>query len=210
MQSTNKSLAVETTAIFAEDQYGFLKQVSPPLFEYTVEYKKKQSTNKAMVWLRLGWLSAHIPVNELNMFNVVDIGAGNGIFVSEGQSLFKRIVPFDLVGESISSTELNSTAWDMVVLSDVLEHYPDIDDFWTLPFKYALVSFPETPRHGMNLLHWRHYKPGEHLYMLDSLHFTDWVKKHGASIVAQGCPEDLIRRRWDSNFVNITTFLIKK
>lgn len=210
MQNTNNQAAVKLGIPFAEDKYGFLKQVDPKPFDYTVEYKRKQSTNKAMSWLRLGWLSAYIPVDKLKEFNAVDIGSGNGIFVNEGQSIFKRIVPYDLVGESIEDTELYSTNWDVVILSDVLEHYHNIDDFWTLPFKYAMVSFPETPRHGMNLLKWRHYKPNEHIYMLDSPNFVKWLQVHGAEVMAKGCPEDLLRRRWNNKFVNISTFLIRR
>ena len=195
---------------FAEDKYGFLKQVDPKPFEYTLDYKAKQSTNKAMAWLRLGWLAAYLPINQLREFNAVDIGSGNGIFVQEGQSIFKRIVPYDLAGESIEDTELYSTVWDLISMADVLEHYHNIDDFWTLSFKYAMVSFPETPQHGMNLSKWRHYKLNEHIYMLDSVNFAKWVETHGATVMAMGCPEDLIRRRWNNRYVNISTFLIKR
>jgi len=195
---------------FSEDRYGFLKQIDPEPFKYTAEYKNKQSTNNAMSWLRLGWLSAQIPFDQIKKFNTVDIGSGNGIFVNEGRSVFKRIVPYDLTGESISETELYSTAWDLVVMSDVLEHYHNIDDFWTLSFQYAMVSFPETPRSRMNLEHWRHYKPNEHIYMLNTNSFIDWVKNHGCSVVAYGTPEDMIRCRWDDAQPNITTFLIKR
>ena len=208
----DKTSILEESAqpVFKEDQHGFLKQQNPQPYTYSVEYKQKQSTNSNMAWLRLGWLASQLPVNLLNTFSCVDIGSGNGAFIKEGQSVFKTIVPYDLCGESIEEADLYDTNWDMIVLSDVLEHYPNIDDFWTLPFKYAMVSFPETPRTGMNLSKWRHYKPDEHIYMLDSVNFVKWVQSHGAHIVAQGFPEDLIRKRWNSELPNISTFLIKR
>lgn len=196
------------THTFLPDSNGFLKQENPQPFNYSVDYKQKQSTTSQMAWLRLGWLAAQLPYNLLKTYKCVDIGSGNGIFTKEGTNVFKHIVPYDLSGESIEESELYSTNWDIVFLSDVLEHYPNIDDFWNLPFKYAMVSFPETPK--MNLSKWRHYKPDEHIYMLNSQNFIKWVQKNNAHVVAKGNPEDCIRKPWDNELPNISTFLIKR
>jgi hypothetical protein len=196
------------TIEYKTDKYGFLKQQNTQPFDYSLDYKAKQATNSKMAWLRLGWLSALIPYEELRDFNVVDIGAGNNCFVREAEKVFKRIVPYDLTGESIADTELYSTVWDLLVMSDVLEHYQDIDDLWELQFKYALISYPETP--DIDLERWRHYKPNEHIYCLNRPDFYRWVMGHGYYVVASGSPEDILRHRWDPDFVNITTVLIKR
>jgi len=194
---------------FVLDENGFYKQVDPKPFKYDVGYKEKQSTNKEMAWLRLGWLSNHIPFEALTDFNVVDIGAGNGVFVEEGKKVFKRIVPYDLAGDSIEDTELYSTTWDLIVMSDVLEHYHSIDDLWTIPFRYALISFPETPpTDEVDITTWRHYKPDEHIYMMNRWDFRKWVEKNGCSVLGCGSPEDFLRKRWDKDYINISTFLI--
>lgn len=194
---------------FMRDSYGFLKQQNPQPFDYTLAYKARQSTNPAMSWLRLGWLASHISVPVLKTFNAVDIGAGNLTFVKEAAKVFRRVVPFDLAGESISKEELYDTEWDILVLSDVLEHYEDIDDLWKLKFRYALISFPETPE-NMDLRTWRHYKPNEHIYMLNAGSFSSWVSRWDGLVVAAGCPEDLLRKRWHPDKVNISTFLIRR
>lgn len=195
--------------VYSRDRYGFLKQQQPQPFEYDPQYKQKQSTNPQMSWLRLGWLSAQIPFEWMRTFNVVDIGAGNGSFVAEGKKVFRRCVPYDVAGDSISDTELYTTAWDLIVMSDVLEHYHDIDEFWTLNFRYAMISFPEAPA-SLALEQWRHYKPNEHIYCLDFVRFCKWVTGHGHKVMASGCPEDMIRRRWNRDEINITTVLIEK
>lgn len=194
---------------FIPDANGFLRQVNPKPFEYTLDYKARQSTNPAMAWLRLGWLAAHIPYDTLRTFTAVDIGSGNGTFVREAAKVFKRCVPYDLRGESITDKELYHTHFDLICMSDVLEHYHDVNDLWALSFDYAMISFPETPCNiPVNI--WRHYKPNEHLYMMTAKAFKPWVEKHGYEVVASGCPEDMIRSRWDDAHVNISTFLIKR
>jgi hypothetical protein len=197
-------------AIFAKDKHGFLKQQEAIEFDYNEKYKKNQNTNLAMVGLRINFLSKYIPYEELQQFHAVDVGAGNNQFVTQTQTLFKRIVPYDLVGESITEDELYFRHWDLVVLSDVLEHYSDIDDFWRLSFTYALISYPEAPGEAITLSQWRHFKPNEHLYILNKEAFTRWVESHGCQVIAQDTPEDAIRTRWNPDYPNISTFLIHR
>jgi len=193
------------------DENGFLKQVDPKPFDYSLDYKAHQSTNTAMTWLRLGWLSSHLSYGRLRHMTAVDIGAGNGSFVREAASVFERIVPYDLAGESIDDVELYETKWDMIVMSDVLEHYDDIDKLWGLNFKYGMISFPETPNpEEHDLSRWRHLKPNEHIYLMTRVKVEAWVKKHGYEVVGCGCPEDMIRTRWQADKVNISTILIKR
>ena len=215
MSEKSDTLPLGTVSI-ADEQYsldsnGFLKQDNPKPFTYSLDYKAHQSTNTAMIWLRLGWLSGYLSYGRLRHMTAVDIGAGNGSFVRESASVFKRIVPYDLAGESIDDIELYETKWDLIILSDVLEHYDDIDKLWGLNFKYAMISFPETPNHEEHdLSRWRHLKPNEHIYLLTLEKVKAWVQKHGYAIVGSGCPEDMIRTRWQADKVNISTILIKR
>ena len=206
MTPTNKT---DIDIKYTRDKHGFLKQMNPKPFDYNLSYKASQSTNIAMSWLRLGWLLSNLFYGRIRHFNMVDIGSGNGSFVDEARKVFKRAVPYDLAGKSIDESELYSTRWDVVVMSDVLEHYSDIDMFWTLQFKYAMISFPETPK-DYPLEDWKHYKPNEHIYCLNRESFEKWVKANGCEVIASGCPEDAIRKRWDNKKVNVSTFLIKR
>lgn len=193
---------------FTQDKYGFFKQVDPKPFEYDMEYKDKQGTTPEMSWLRLGWLIAHLGY-QASGFNVVDVGSGNGSFVQEGKKAFTRCVSYDLCGKSITEGELYSTDWDLVVLSDVLEHFHNIDDLWKMKFRYAFISFPEMPL-DLDVTEWRHYKPDEHIYMLTLEKVVKWAEVHGYNVLAKGCPEDFIRTRWDNRDVNISSVLLSR
>jgi len=199
---------------FARDEFGFWKQVDPSPFVYTEEYKSRQSTNEAMSFLRLGWLAAHLGLSEMKKMRAVDVGCGNGEFVKHAQNFFSRAVGYDVAGNSISERELAETEWDLVVLSDVLEHYSDIDDLFDLKWKFAFVSFPETPRvddwRELQSMGFRHFKPDEHLWMMNSLGFREWSARLGAETIAEDCFEDAIRTRWDPRVRNISSFLLKR
>lgn len=196
---------------YSRDKYGFLKQDNPQPFDYSLAYKEKQSTNPRMSWLRLGWLSASIPYDRLCKMSAVDIGSGNGNFVRESSNVFKEVKPYDVTGESIDDVELYGRHWDLVVLSDVLEHYDDIDKFWGLNFEWAMISFPETPNPDkFDLSRWRHFKPNEHIYLLTADRFLNWVVSHNCEVIAYSNFEDALRTRWDSSLPNISTFLIRR
>lgn len=192
---------------YSYDSYGFLKQVNPEPFNYDVAYKYKQSTNIEMVKLRLGYLALHLK-EDFSKMRAVDIGAGNNVFINYASHYFKSIVPYDLDGESISKEELHTTHWDIIFLTDVLEHFTDIDDLWKINFNYAYISFPEYPK-DYPLDKYKHCKVNEHIYQLNEEGFTKFVKGK-AEIIAISYPEDLIRTRWDENYRNITSVIIKR
>ena len=200
---------------FERDHYGFWRQVDPQPFVYTEEYKSRQSTNEAMSFLRLGWLSANLGgYDAMKSMEVVDIGCGSGEFVKHAKKFFRRAVGYDVVGDSITRGELETFRWDMVVLSDVLEHFERIDDLFALHWKYAFVSFPETPAvsdwRELCDAKFRHFKPDEHLWMMNSDGFEVWARSRGAEVVDRGNFEDAIRTRWDASKPNISSFLLKR
>jgi len=196
------------------DQYGFIKQVDHHDFEYSIEYKEKQSTNLQMSFLRLGWLAAHFDYAHLKSFKMVDVGCGSGVFAKFSQDVFRRVYCYDVVGASISAEILYGEQWDLVVLSDVLEHFQDIDRLFDMHWRYAMVSFPETPNVATfdELRAWKHFKPNEHLYYLTLEGVKSWVENKGKTtkVIANSNFEDLIRVRWDEGKPNITTVLIER
>jgi len=195
------------------DENGFVKQKEHDHFPYTVEYKKRQGTNVEMCYLRLGWLSAYFSYEEMKEMNVVDIGCGSGIFVKCCTGKFKKIVGYDVVGESISKRELYNVHWDLIVLSDVLEHFENIEDLFKIKWNYAMISFPETPKYENfeELKLWRHFKPNEHLYYLDLDNIIRWFEKNrDVEVVQTGNFEDLIRTRWNEEKTNISTVLVRR
>lgn len=198
--------------VFANSKYGFWKQINPEKFEYSQQYKQKQSTNENMAYLRIGWLSSFFDYEQLSKLTVVDIGSGNGTFVDVGKNVFGKCVGYDVCGESITQQELNETKWDMIVLSDVLEHFDNIDDLYKLNWKYAFISFPETPKDvktQSDLEKWKHFKPNEHLWCLNLNGFIEWATDNQCEIIGYSNTEDIIRSRWNKEQPNITSVLLK-
>jgi hypothetical protein len=197
---------------FIKNKYGFWKQENPQPFTYTEEYKEKQSTNNDMSFLRLGWLASVFNYDGMKKMNMVDIGCGNGSFAKCAEKLFKTVSKYDVAGDSITKDQLYDTEWDLIVLSDVLEHFDDINDLFKLKFKYAFISYPETPKVDMweELKTWRHFKPNEHIWCLNNAGMHMWLWDNKCSVVSSSNFEDYIRTRWDESKPNITSLLIKK
>ena len=166
------------------EPYGFWKQVDPTPIEYTEEYERKQSTTKEMSWLRLGTFFSSTEAlikdkyRDYNNWLVCDIGSGNGTFVREASKVFGKVHGYDLVGPSISKEELHNIHWNAVFLTDVLEHFPDINDLFKIKTDIVFLSFPECPEVAdwRELRTWRHYKPNEHLWMLNSKGVRAWLR----------------------------------
>lgn len=139
--------------------------------------------------------------------------AGNGMFCRSAKRFFKEAYPYDLVGDSIDETTLLTTHWDVVVMSDVIEHLPNPNWIFKLNWDYLYLSFPETPKVSNpdeELLQWRHYKPDEHLWLLNYLSIKKWLMNNGCTILKKDHIEDYIRGRQSPLTPNITTMMIKR
>lgn len=199
--------------IYTQDNtYGFWKQQNPKHFDYTVEYKNKQSTTESMCWLRLGFLASCLPPLIFNQLNVCDVGSGNDTFVHKFKHLFKYLCGYDLSGESISKEFLYGNLWDVIFLTDVLEHFENIEDLFNIHWRYLFLSFPETPTDCISqqqLEQWKHYKPNEHIWCLNTPGMIKWFEDHNCEVVRLSDLEDLIRTPQKDNIVNITTMVVK-
>lgn len=197
---------------FKKDKYGFWRQSNPERFSYDESYKSNQRTTPEMSWCRLGFLASKISPDKMKCWKVCDIGSGNGVFANEASRFFKEgVKEYDLSGNSISKEELEITEWDLIFLTDVLEHFEDIDDLFKIHFRYAFISFPETPE--VNDFHelqsWRHFKPNEHIYCLNLKGMIKWLNSHSYASITYGNPEDMIRASSDGR-VNISTIIASR
>ncbi len=201
---------MDTDINYLKDKYGFWKQQNPAPIVYDTNYKSIQKTTVEMSWLRLGFLLSALkePPTTLANWQVCDIGSGNGIFAREAANVFPHIKEYDLSGDTISEEELHTAKWDLIVLTDVLEHFTDINDLYRLQFKYMLLSFPETPvvTTQEELQTWRHYRPNEHIYCLHADGVAKWLQENGYTVLACNNIEDAIRKA--PYPVNITTMLV--
>ena len=198
-------------AEFIKNSYGFWRQIDAKPFSYDCTYKAAQGTTIEMSWLRLGVLVGALGVNvaDLRDWCLCDVGSGNGVFAKEAAKVFGDVCEFDLSGNSISVEELYTRDWDVIFLTDVLEHYTCIDDLFKIKFKYLFLSFPETPKVSdpAELKNWRHYKPNEHIWMLNKDGIVEWLEDNGRDIIYTGNPEDAIRK--SSYDVNISTVICR-
>lgn len=192
---------------------GMLRQVAPAPFVYDASYLQRQSTTPEMSYLRLGYLLAQIPYDRLRSCQVLELGPGKGVFFEILKPHVRVLEGHDAAAESVYNTicweDATAREWDLVVAFDVLEHFPDIDVLWQLPFEYGLFSIPSPPAGGVHAA-WRHFKPNEHLWHITASQFALWVAAHGYSTVASGCPEDCIRNRWNPGESNINSFVIQR
>lgn len=198
---------------FRREEHGFWRQEDPRPFQYTESYKSVQGTTPEMSWCRLGFLLSAVDPVEARGWSVCDVGSGNGCFAREASKFFhKGVKEYDLSGKSISREELEGTDWDLVFLTDVLEHFHDIQDLFSIKFKLGFFSFPETPlvEDWRELKDWRHFKPDEHVWCLNMAGAAKWFKEHGYSVVASGHPEDSIRRPQPGLAHNISTLVVKR
>lgn len=195
-----------------DDIYHFWRQINPKTFNYDIDYKNKQSTTNEMCWLRLGFLTSYFPSFVLKDMVVCDVGSGNGIFVNNFKNRFKQLYGYDLSGESISKEFLYGNMWDLIFLTDVLEHFENIEDLFNIHWKYLFLSFPETPMEyttQQQLSKWKHYKPNEHIWCLNTIGIIKWFQNHNCDIITTSNPEDLIRIPQNDCLVNITTMIVK-
>lgn len=199
---------------FQKDKYGFWKQENPVPIKYDQHYKDIQKTAPQMTWLRLGYLFAvfNKNVNDFSSWKVCDVGSGNGCFIKEAKKVFGYACNYDLCGDTISKEELYSTQWDIIFLTDVLEHFEDINDLFKIQAKYIFLSFPQTPQvddwHILQEQNYRHFRPGEHIYMLNAGGVKRWMSENGYTLLAESNIEDAIRK--SPYKTNITTQIYRK
>ena len=198
--------------MFKRTEYGFWKQVGPSDFDYTQEYVEAQSTNPEMVHLRLGWITAALGYATVREARFIDIGAGNRMFEKVAKPLVRAVTSYDVVGNSISKGYLMQEKWDIAIFADVIEHESDLEFLLDVPWKHAYVSFPETPLTATweELKTWRHFKPDEHVWMLNRTGMLEFVQSHGVEVLQMGNPEDLIRKRENPEIPNITSLMLRR
>ena len=200
------------------EPYGFWRQRDPEPIEYTEEYERKQSTTEDMSWLRLGFFLGSTECclkdkyRDYSNWRVCDVGCGNGTFKREASKVFGTVCGYDIVGDSISKEELYKTRWNAVFLTDVLEHFQDINDLFKINTDLIYLSFPECPEvsNWEELKAWRHFKPNEHLWMLNCKGVNRWLidNKFTPLSPCSGYPEDVIRRNKDVEHNIATTVAV--
>ena len=198
---------------FEKTKFGMLKQKNAVSMEYLESYTVTNSrTNSDMAHLRLGNLLAHVPYDIIFKGDHLELGPGNGVNLAVWRSKGIKIEGFDIaksIYTTIPQEWIYRKKWDVLCAWDVLEHFTEIDELWEIDFDYGYFSMPRLPDSGISES-WRHYRPNEHIWYCDEKSFKKWVNAHDYELLYCGCPEDVIRERWDKNQININSYIIKR
>jgi hypothetical protein len=190
-------------------KYGFWKQVKPKQYKYGENYNSRLCSPVETNLLRIGWMSAYLGYDYMKTMSVLDFGCGNGGFMRAARPVFKSMEGYDKCPGTLSEEALYGRSWNLITAFDVLEHLPDIDDFFKIDWTICMLSFPETPEveDWEELRGWRHFKPDEHIWCLDMGNVINWLGKNNCDIIAGACFEDCFRKRWDPDKPNISSIL---
>lgn len=185
-----------TLPIFKKDPYGNWKQTNPQDFDYSSGLSVSRTT-LPMCHLRHSWLEQHI--DTISGLTVLDFGSGDNVWVDYLNSLPQNISASGFDIKHGSPQTMLQQPYDLVTAFDVIEHLKDLDEILALDFKFLYLTFPETPAvdSWKDLKSWRHYKPHEHIYMLNLESMMSWSYKNNLWTVASGHPEDVIRKNPD-------------
>ena len=171
---------------YVKDLLGIVHQLDPEPFEYgesyiscydSPEYQKNNTRLQEIRW------------DIVNRYTfggkILDFGAGRGEFGKHAPKGVE-VDNFDIGDED------NLDCYNVITMWDVLEHIPDLNDFFNYNWaSFIVVSLPLAPN---NLKGWKHLKPNEHLHhfnveSLDAIFYQNDFKN-----VYTGFPEDEIRK----------------
>jgi len=160
------------------------------LFQYNKEYFKTISkdynkTAKKMNKVRWDF------VKEIKPKIVLDYGAGAN-FLTKFAPKGIKIDSFDIGKFSVKYTGIRHNKYDLVFLSDVLEHIPDfrvLDKIFEIT-NYFYIATPILPL-GNKLEGWKHFKfkTGEHLHFFTKRSLDLFFEARGFKNIKSGYPE---------------------
>lgn len=199
---------------FYKTEFDFYKQGKTEHFNYEDTYKRNLKTTKELCLIRFGWLSSFLSYEEMQNMSAMDYGCGSGEMKKNIGSFFMNFYEYDINYENgLTYHETCNNNFDIIFVMDVIEHIDDINFIFNkLNWKYAMISFPETPSIDKmeDLYKWRHFKPNEHIWCLNQIGFKKMLTNLNVNVIGFSNFEDNIRVRWDKNKPNISTFLLKR
>ena len=197
---------------------GLIKQISFENFKqrYDIDYIKQRydsykELSIQMSYLRLGYLLGKIPEIE----SILDVGYGNGDFLSVSKNIIKNCYGFEVNNYSIPEKctkveNIYNQEYDVVCFFDVLEHFEDIYEIKNLKTKYIYISVPECHYFSDKWFeNWKHRRPDEHLWHFNLESLTKFMQEISYEKITHSNIEDVIRKP-SSNYTNILSAIFKK
>ena len=126
-------------------------------------------------------------IESTNSKTVLDYGCGCGFFRMYRPK--KIIVDSYDVNDYCVQTGINRNQYDLICLWDVLEHINIGEVGYLLDkTKYLALSIPIKPD-DINMITWKHYKPGEHIFHYTEKLLNETLEKYNFKQIKKGQPE---------------------
>lgn len=201
------------------DSFGVIHQIEKEKFEYDSEYVNKRyngptkELTRYMSYLRLGYIIGTIG----NFDSILDVGFGNGEFLSVCKSISENVSGYDIFDNKNLPTgvefekNITSKYFDVITFFDSLEHFETLDFIQNLKCKYVVISLPccHYPENDEWFYNWKHRRPNEHLHHFNFDSLNNFMTYNGYECISQTNIEDVIRKP-DSVETNILTSIFRK
>jgi hypothetical protein len=196
---------------------GLIYQIEKNIITYDEEYVNTRYNtygilNDLMSNLRLGYVIGSIgKIPD----SIMDIGYGNGSFLSTCSSIVNSCYGYDVTGYPIPENAIFIEDWvshkvEVLTLFDVLEHMEDPYILKNCQAEYIVVSLPWCHYHSSEWFDkWKHRRPNEHLWFFDEASIFKFANSIGYEVINFCNLEDSIRVPIDSD-TNILTFTLKR
>jgi len=157
-------------------------------FEYNIDYWDKmirQNSPTAKQISKVRWNF----VRPAKAKRVLDFGSGPGFFRAF-RPVGIEVDTFDI--NPYPQTGILHEVYDLITFWDVMEHFEDLEEFFkkidASGAKYVALTIP-VMKEGLDLMSWKHYKPGEHFHYFSEEELIKVFKDKNFRVVRSGFPE---------------------
>lgn len=167
---------------FKEDKWIFMNEDIDFDKLYGEEYEKRIDNNyynPVVLDKRKEFINRFVNINK-----TYDFGCGrNPVAMDE------KLYNYDPYVEKFKNFDYTKfMEAETILLFDVLEHFFDLKTVLTLiPQKYMIGTIPIVPNNDLKnieqLKDWKHYKPGEHYFLMTEIGFKEILKLTGWDII---------------------------
>lgn len=192
------------------DEYSIIHQKKIEQFskDYATQYNNYGELSNYMSYLRLGYIFGVLGYAPKS---ILDIGYGNGSFLSVCRNIIPECYGYDIsdynVPEGCNRVCDLSGNYDAITMFDSFEHFEDISFVHNLNCKFLIISIPNC-KNGFSdewFLNWKHRRPNEHLHHFCLQSIISYLDK--TYYCENACfVEDTIRKNKEANNILTATF----
>lgn len=195
---------------------GIIKQIYVEKFDYDKNYVLKYNNygdnNIKLSFLRLGAI-----IGSLGKIptSILDVGCGNGSFLSACSQIIKDCYGYDVVDYKLPNNinkvdNIFNKKYEVITFFDSLEHFEDINCLKDLKCDYICVSVPWCHYTSDEWFKkWKHRRENEHIWHFNEISLKNFFEELNFELINYTNFEDSIRKN-NSEENNILTALFKR